>query len=138
MNRSSDLLRPSLLTLRLGVFIVMLMWTLDKFLNPEHAGKVFSGFYGIDLATPAFLAVVASIQLVIVLLFLAGALRRLSYGLVLLMHLVSTLSSWRQYLDPFDHLLFFAAWPMLAACLALYWLRDEDTLLSLDSWRASR
>ena len=32
------------------------------------------------------------------------------------------------YLEPFDHLLFFAAWPMLAACFALYLLRDDDTL----------
>ena len=28
----------------------------------------------------------------------------------------------------FDNLLFFAAWPMLAACFALYLLRDLDTL----------
>lgn len=30
-------------------------------------------------------------------------------------------------LDPFSHLLFFAAWPMLATCIALYLLRDLDT-----------
>ena len=48
------------------------------------------------------------------------------------MHTVSTLSSWRQYLDPFDNLLFFAAWPMLAACIALYLLRDHDNLLSIN------
>ena len=27
----------ALLFLRLGVFIVMLMWTLDKFVKPDHA-----------------------------------------------------------------------------------------------------
>lgn len=42
---------------------------------------------------------------------------------VLLLHGISTLSSYRQYLDPFNNLLFFAAWPMLAACFALYLLR---------------
>jgi putative oxidoreductase len=31
----------------------------------------------------------------------------------------------------FDNLLFFAAWPMLAACIALYLLRDQDTLLTV-------
>ena len=27
---------------------------------------------------------------------------------------------------PFDHLLFFAAWPMWAACIALFVLREHD------------
>lgn len=60
----------ALLSLRLGVFLVMLMWTLDKFVAPDHAAGIFG----------------------------------------------------------FDNLLFFAAWPMLAACFSLYLLRDQDTL----------
>jgi putative oxidoreductase len=55
-----------------------------------------------------------------------GWKKRISYGLVLIMHAISTLSSWQQYLDPFNNLLFFGAWPMLAACYALYVLRDLD------------
>jgi putative oxidoreductase len=45
---------------------------------------------------------------------------------------VSTLASFGKYVAPFEphNLLFFAAWPMLAACIALYLLRDSDTLLS--------
>ncbi len=122
----------SLLLLRLGVFIVMVMWTLDKFINPGHADKVFANFYGLEGLSSGIFTVLASLQLLVVLAFVAGALRRYSYGLILLMHGISTLSSWRQYLDPFDHLLFFAAWPMLAACIALYLLRDYDSLLSID------
>ncbi len=53
-----------------------------------------------------------------------------TYGAVLLFHAVSTLSSWQMYLG-FDNLLFFAAWPMLAACFTLFWLRDQDTLLTV-------
>lgn len=49
---------------------------------------------------------------------------RLSVFLVMLMWTLS----YRQHLAPFGHLLFFAAWPMLAACFALYALRDLDTL----------
>ena len=42
-----------LLLLRLGVFIVMFIWTLDKFLKPEHASQVFAAFYGLSaLGTP--------------------------------------------------------------------------------------
>ena len=125
-------LGASLLLLRLGIFVVMLMWTLDKFLNPGHAGKIFSNFYGIEGLGSGLLTVVAALQMVVIIAFLFGALRRLSYGLVLAMHTVSTLSSWRQYLDPFDNLLFFASWPMLAACVALYLLRDHDNLLSIN------
>ena len=127
----------SLLLLRLGVFIVMIMWTLDKFVNPQHSGVVFEKFYGLGgLSGQAFL-LIGAVQLVVVLAFVCGYKKRYSYGIVLFLHGVSTLSSWRQYLDAFDHLLFFAAWPMLAACIALYWLRDLDTRWTIDD-RASK
>jgi putative oxidoreductase len=45
---------------------------------------------------------------------------------------VSTFSSFRQYFDPFENLLFFAAWPMLAAIYALYSLRDLDIIWTVD------
>ena len=35
----------SLLSLRATVLLVMLMWTVDKFVNPEHAAKIFDKFY---------------------------------------------------------------------------------------------
>jgi hypothetical protein len=43
------------------------------------------------------------------------------------LHTGSTLSSFSLYPDPFKNLLFFAAWPMLAACLFLYLLREYDS-----------
>lgn len=135
MSRSTtrrDRFAEALLALRVGVFIVMILWTLDKFINPGHSGAVFSNFYGLDIGN-TLLYLVGAVQLVIVLGFLAGAYKRWTYGLVFLMHAVSTLASWQQYLDPWDNLLFFAAWPMLAACFALYRLRDYDQLLAWDS-----
>lgn len=122
----------ALLALRLGVFVVMFVWTLDKFVNPAHSGQVFEHFYGLAGLSPAVFTVLGLLQLILVLAFLVGFKQRLSYGLVLLLHGVSTLSSWQQYLDAFNHLLFFAAWPMLAACYALYLLRDQDRLLAWD------
>lgn len=124
-------LARSLLVLRLGVFLVMLMWTLDKFVNPAHAGKVFEAFYGIGWLTQNLSYLMGAAELILILAFVAGLWRRWTYGAVLMLHTISTLSSYKQYLAPFDHLLFFAAWPMLAACLALYWLRDWDNLLTL-------
>ncbi|MBA1149530.1 hypothetical protein H0Z60_21010 [Ectothiorhodospiraceae bacterium WFHF3C12] len=123
-------LRASLLMLRLTVFLVMLMWTLDKLVNPTHSAKVFAGFYGIDNAQ-SLMAVIGIAELFLIVAFVLGVLKRWTYGLVLLLHAVSTLSSFPQYLQPWDHLLFFAAWPMLAACAALYLLRDSDTLLTV-------
>ena len=75
----------------------------------------------------AALTVLALVEAAILIGFLVGFQKRYTYGAVLLFHAVSTLSSYRQYLDPWSNLLFFAAWPMLAACFTLYLLRDLDT-----------
>lgn len=117
----------SLLLLRWGVFIVMLFWTLDKFVQPEHSARVFEGFYGLGGFGNTAFTVIGALELVLILAFVAGLLKRVTYGLVLVLHGISTLSSYSQYLDPFNNLMFFTAWPMLAACVALYWLRDLDT-----------
>ena len=88
-----DRITTALLALRIGVFVVMLMWT--------------------------------------------GYQKRISYGGVFVLHAVSTFSSYRQYLAPFSNLLFFAAWPMLAACFTLYLLRDLDTKWTVDRFTAT-
>ncbi len=124
-------LAVSLFLLRIGVFIVMFVWTLDKFVNPAHSGRVFEHFYGIGGLSPTVFTVLGVLQLILVIAFVLGIRKRLTYGLVLLLHAGSTLSSWAQYLDAFNNLLFFAAWPMLAACIALYLLRDSDQLLTV-------
>lgn len=126
----------SLLLLRIGVTIVMGFWTVDKLLNPHHAGKVFKGFYGIEAVGENALALIAIVQGLVVLAFAIGAFKTISYGAVLVMHGISTLASWKQYLDPFDNLLFLAAWPMLAACVALFLLRDLDQLLAVSTKRS--
>ena len=119
----------SLLLLRLGIFVVMLMWTLDKFVRPDHAASVFSTFYGVNGLDVQLAYVLGALELALLLAFVTGIARRWSYGIVLVLHAGSTLSSWSQYMHPFEgaNLLFFAAWPMLAACAALYLLRDSDT-----------
>lgn len=118
----------ALLLLRLGVFVVFLVWTLDKLVQPEHAIKVFDSFYGLDGLGETAVYLIGIAQLVLILMFVAGLLKTWTYGALLIFHGASTLSSFAKYLQPFDNLLFFAAWPMLAACAALYLLRDYDTL----------
>ncbi|MDT8423343.1 MAG: hypothetical protein RQ724_06185 [Desulfuromonadales bacterium] len=123
----------ALLWLRLGIFIVMFVWTLDKFVRPEHAAKVFAGFYAIGGLGSLPIYLIGGVELLVLAGFLVGFRKRLTYGLVLALHGISTFSSFRQYLHPFDgpNLLFFAAWPMLAACAALYLLREADTLWAM-------
>ena len=118
-------LQWSLFSLRLGVFIVMIMWTLDKFVNPGHSAKVMEAFYGITGSSNTILYILGGLQLLLILAFLAGIKKRITYGLIFLLHGASTLAAYSRYIG-FDNLLFFAAWPMLAACLALYLLRDQD------------
>lgn len=76
-------LRWSLLVLRLGVFLVMLMWTVDKFLRPDHAGKVFANFYLLPEWSRTMYQGIGLVELLILLAFLAGCKKRLTYGLVL-------------------------------------------------------
>jgi len=130
MRSSPFRLRLSLLLLRAGVFLVMFMWTLDKLVNPDHAAAVFENFYGIAGLGAGLATAIGVAELLLLAAFVTGLARRFSYGAVLVLHAVSTFSSFKQYLAPWDNLLFFAAWPMLAACLALYLLREDDTLLA--------
>lgn len=129
--QDNNRLRIALFALRLGVFIVMAMWSLDKLLAPDHAAAVFENFYFIPGIGAGLLAVIGLVQLTIEVAFVLGLWKFWTYGFVLVTHAISTISSWQQYLDPFNHMLFLAAIPMLAACIALFMLRDADTLLTL-------
>lgn len=123
----------SLLALRLTVALVMLVWNLDKFINPRHAASVYENFYLLSGLGREVMFAIGAVEIVIVAAFLLGVKKRLTYGTVLALHAISTVSSYKQYLAPYDgpNILFFAAWPMLAACLALYLLRDQDVLLTI-------
>ena len=126
-----------LLWLRLGIASVFIMWTVDKFANPEHAAAVFKKFYGISNLSSALSYATGALQSLLILGFVIGLFRTYSYGLILLLHTISTLSSYKSYLDPwtYPNLLFFAAIPMLAACVTLWWLRKHD-LFTVDAVRA--
>lgn len=127
-------LQISLFLMRIGVFAVLFVWTLDKFLAPEHTARVWAKFYMIDNLGHTMSYAIGSIQMIIILAFLLGVLKRFSYGAVLIMHAASTISTWQYLINPYagkGSLLFMTAVPMLAACIALYLLRDEDKLLTL-------
>lgn len=121
----------ALFILRVTIFIVMAMWSIDKLVNPGHAGAVFENFYFISGMGATILLVIGLVQLAIEIAFVLGLWKFWTYGFVMVTHAISTLSSWQQYLDPFDNMLFLAAIPVLGACIALFMLRNEDRYLSL-------
>jgi putative oxidoreductase len=124
----------ALLLLRLSVFVVLFVWTIDKFIEPQHASKIMAAFYSITGVGDVLIYLFGAIELAIILAFVLGFAKRWSYGLVLLLHAISTLASYQKYLNPFQspNLLFFAALPMLTACFVLYYLRDADVLWTIE------
>jgi hypothetical protein len=120
----------ALFLLRLGVFIVMFAWTLDTFISPEHSANIFHNFYFINAVGSQILMIIGRLEMLIILAFLGGIWKRWTDGFVMPLHAVSTFSSWQFYTIKIN-LLFFAAWPMLAACVALYLLRDLDVKFTL-------
>ena len=128
----------ALLVLRVTVFLVMLIWTIDKFVRPAHAASVYEHFYFLRGLGPAIIYAIGVAELVLLIGFVIGFAPRFTYGVVLLLHAVSTFSSLQQYFHPYQgpNILFFAAWPMLGACFALYYLRDLDTIWSVCGRRA--
>ena len=128
----------SLLIMRLSFAAFMLIWAVDKVIAPEHAMAVFSRYYFTELSSGPFI-VIGLIQIAIILAFAVGFARFWSYGAVLVMHAVSTASTYAQLANPWAAgprgLLFWAAVPALAAIVALFILRDRDQLLSVDAAR---
>ena len=128
--RTEDRLPLALLVLRLGVFVVFFIWTVEKLMLPERTASIFERYYAIAGLSHVASYVLGALEFLLILGFVAGLLKRYTYGAVLVLHAISTLATFPKYLAPFDahNLLYFAAWPMLAACFALYVLRDSDTL----------
>ena len=124
-------LATCLLLLRLSVGLVLLVWAFDKILNPSHGGAVLESFYGVSGAGASIIQALGVVQGLIVLAFLIGFARTWTYGAVLVMHGTTTLISWSAYLQPLKNILFFAAWPMLAACITVFLLRDHDRIASV-------
>ncbi len=129
--------RAALFLLRVGLGVFLLLWSCDKFAEPDTTVKIFQGFYKIPISGSAA-HVIGGIEALISVLIIAGAWRSYTYAIGLTLHIISTIASWRQLTSPFSqgHHLFVAAIPVLTAFIALYILRDRDTLWAVDSLSA--
>jgi uncharacterized membrane protein YphA (DoxX/SURF4 family) len=118
----------SLLVLRVSLSVFMLQWGLEKFVVPGTTLAIFRNFYGLDLGrfVPPVIGVV---QVLLSLAFLLGYKPRITYGLFLLMHSITTLVTIPRLISPWNPVSnhrFIAGVPVLSGFLALYPLRDWD------------
>ena len=127
-------LRIPLFATRLLIAMFLLPWTLMRFTRPDAAKGVADRYYGPLGGMPDIVFLLIAVFMAALLLaFVTGAWKRISYGLVLLLHAVGTLTT-VPYLVPGTenfNILFMAALPTIGAIWLLYVLREQDTFLSL-------
>lgn len=129
--------RIPLFLMRVALGGFMLLWGLDKLVNIEHTKGVWSYFYATAYSfgpTVEVFAVLGTLQIILSLAVMAGLYKTFSYGLVLVLHFFSVASTWPVMLAPFDGgQVLLTGVPLLFAYLALFLMRDEDTLLSVEA-----
>ena len=125
-----------LLILRITIGLFLLQWGVEKFVIPETTAMIFAGFYGVDGLSHTIAYVLGGLQCAVALSVIAGFQKKISYLLAFLIHAASTLVTIPLMLAPYEgNHLFFTGVPVLAAMGLLWYLRDYDTKLSIDSMR---
>jgi len=85
----------ALFLIRVSIFVVFLLWGIDKIIRPEHAAVVFSNFYFVSNLTPTLSKILGIGQLILSFAFVAGIKKNLTYGLVFFLHLISSVSTYK-------------------------------------------
>ncbi len=122
----------SLLVLRVSQGLLMLVWGIDKFADPEHGVAVAERFYFGLFGTATLMPVLGTAQLVLGLLVILGVARRYVYPALLAVTGLTLVGVWRSVVDPWGwylertNALFFPSLIIFAAVLVLYAFRDED------------
>jgi len=123
---------PLFLT-RLSIFYFMLPWQLMRFTKPESIVGIAKKHYKFTMPESASM-ITGIVMMALLLAFVAGFKKRISYGLVFVLHALGTLMTLPKLIigSPSFYILFLAAIPTIFAMLLLYCLRDEDTMLTID------
>lgn len=134
----------SLLLLRAGTGLLMVIWGLVRLLNPAKGAGVSSKYYD-GLGASETIQLIWGIALLLVgILTVLGLFRRVVYPAQAVILVTGALSIWKYLLDPLglwllekgsSQILFFPSLTVAAATLVLIAFRDEDEL-SLDAKHA--
>lgn len=123
------------LLLRVSVGLLIVLWGIDKIVDPAHGLAVSDRFYGGLLTMPALMPIFGGVQTLVGLLFVVGFQRRVVDPVVLLLNTATMVGVWRSILDPWGwymegtNVLFFPSLIVFAASLLLLVIRNEETLV---------
>ncbi|WP_298911733.1 hypothetical protein [uncultured Algimonas sp.] len=127
-------LRLPLFLTRLSIFYFLLPWQVMRFTNPDQIDKIADTYYHTSGGIPDWVNLaVGAFWIALLIAFVIGFKKRVTYGLVFILHVGAILISVQAYvwgLESFQQI-FLAALPASAAMGLLYLLRDQDTLLAL-------
>ena len=124
---------PLFLT-RLSIFYFMLPWQLMRFTKPESVVGIAKKHYKFTM--PDSVPMITGVLMMVLLIaFLVGFKKKITYFLVFILHAIGTLMTLPKLIIGLEsfYILFLAAIPTAAAMFLLWKLRDEDTMLSLNS-----
>lgn len=129
-------LRLPLFLTRLSIFYFMLPWQVMRFGKADSIKGIANKYYKISSMPDMLVTATGVFMMALMIAFLIGFKKKISYGLMFLIHAIGTLMT-VPALIPFLGLegynqLFLAAIPTAFAMLLLYCLRDEDTMFSLN------
>ena len=133
-------LKPALLFTRISIFYFLLPWVLMRFTMPEKASGIAAKYYMISDMPDLVGLLIAIGWAVLLVAFVIGFKKKISYGLVLFLHALGTAFTIPQLIigTAGMKILFFAAIPVIGAMLLLYQLRDQDTLFTVDRVRRAK
>jgi len=125
----------SLLALRVSIALLVLLWGIDKLVDPQHAIQVSDAFYHGLLSHPGLMVVLGVGQIAVALLALAGLFRRWVDPVILVINVGSMVGVWRSIVDPWGwvlegtNVLFFPSLIVTAGCLVMIAFQDQETMV---------
>lgn len=130
----TDKLKFPLFFTRLAIFYFLLPWVLMRFTKPEGSKGIATKYYKLPEMSDMINTGIGVLWVLLLLAFLIGFKKRISYGLVLVIHALGTLFTLPFLMIGTEkmNIMFFAAIPVIGAMWLLYTLREHDTFLSLN------
>ncbi len=135
MTATTSMKAVSLLLLRIGTGLLLVLWGALRVMSPAAGPGLATKYYGGFLNLQSLQIGFGIAEVAIGLLVVIGLFRRISYALQALILVPGALVLWRYLLDPMglylldkesSQILFFPSITIAAATLVLLAFRDED------------